>query len=110
MTETDINASLSTTTPEFVNLTVQTSVSGQVTMRVDLNTSLLSTSSLPVSRVFQKDVMITITAIPTKGYLFKGWSEDVSGSSVEKIILLNGNTNITAHFEKDLLGEIMMAK
>ena len=103
LTETDINASLPTSTPEFVNLTVHTTVGGQITMRVDLNTSLLSISSLPTSRVFQKGTMVTLNAIPTKGYLFQGWSGDVFGNSVEKKILLNGNRNITAHFEKDLL-------
>jgi len=103
LTQTDVNAALPTTTPEFFNLTIHSSVGGQVIMRVDSNTSSLSTSSISSSRVFEKDTSITITAVPTKGYLFTRWSGGTSGISVEKIILLNGNMNITAHFERDLV-------
>lgn len=103
LTQTDVNATLPTITPEFFNLTIHSSIGGRVIMRVDLNSSLLSTNSLSSSRVFEKDTLVTISAVSAKGYIFTRWSGGTSGTSEEKIILLNENKIIKANFEKDLL-------
>jgi hypothetical protein len=43
---------------------------------------------------------VTLTAKPAKGYKFKQWQGDASGSEATITIKMNGNQNVTAVFEK----------
>jgi len=42
---------------------------------------------------------VTLTAQPSSGYHFDKWSGDASGSNNPKIIVMDSDKNITAHFE-----------
>jgi len=44
---------------------------------------------------------VTLTATPAKGYKFKQWQGDASGSEATITIKMNGNQNVTAVFEKE---------
>jgi len=41
---------------------------------------------------------VTLTATPSAGYTFMGWSGDASGSTNPLTVTMNGNKNITANF------------
>jgi uncharacterized repeat protein (TIGR02543 family) len=44
---------------------------------------------------------VTLTAYPTAGWIFAGWSGDASGTQSPKTITIAGNTSITATFIRD---------
>jgi hypothetical protein len=44
---------------------------------------------------------VTLTATPAKGYKFKQWQGDASGSEATITIKMNGNQNVTAVFEEE---------
>ncbi len=44
---------------------------------------------------------VTLTAKPAKGYKFKQWQGDASGSKATITIKMNGNQNVTAVFEEE---------
>jgi hypothetical protein len=44
---------------------------------------------------------VTLTAKPAKGYKFKQWQGDASGSEATITIKMNGNQNVTAVFEEE---------
>lgn len=41
---------------------------------------------------------VTLTATPHNGYIFTGWSGDVTGDQPSKIVVMNGNKAVTANF------------
>jgi uncharacterized repeat protein (TIGR02543 family) len=43
---------------------------------------------------------ITLTAVPAEGYVFAGWSGDVTEQQAELTIRLTEDTELTANFEK----------
>lgn len=55
------------------------------------------------SGVYFRDVPIMLTAVPTAGYTFKGWSDPSLPAESTVEILPEGDCDITARFEKCLL-------
>ena len=46
------------------------------------------------------DYPITISAFPSKGYIFKGWSEDIISNEETIIVSMDKDITIKANFEK----------
>ena len=67
------------------NLTVNTIGSGTVTLNQP-------------SGVYNDGAVATLTATPTAGFLFTGWSGDLTGTINPASITMNGNKNVTATF------------
>jgi hypothetical protein len=44
--------------------------------------------------------VIKLTAIPSPGYLFSGWSSDLSGAKNPDTLIMNANKNVAANFVK----------
>ncbi len=89
VTMNDHKAITATYTPQKVTLNV-TEVGGHVTRNPD-NTN----------GIYDYGTTVELEATPNPGYTFTGWSgEGLSGSETQNSILMNGNKNITATFEK----------
>lgn len=73
----------SCTQATYYNLTVSTSGSGTVSQS---------------SGSFAAGTVLSLTATPSSGYLFTGWSGDASGTSNPLSLTMNANKNITANF------------
>ena len=67
------------------NLTVNTIGSGTVTLNQP-------------SGVYNDGAVATLTATPAAGFLFTGWSGDLTGTINPASITMNGNKNVTATF------------
>jgi hypothetical protein len=48
---------------------------------------------------YPEGTVVTVTAIPNKGYTFANWSGDLSGATNPTTITVNGNKNVTANFK-----------
>ncbi|MCB0080920.1 MAG: DUF1349 domain-containing protein, partial [Caldilineaceae bacterium] len=42
--------------------------------------------------------VVTLTAIPNRGWVFDGWSGDLTGGDVAKVLTMNSNKTVTANF------------
>jgi len=49
---------------------------------------------------------VTLTAVPTTGYTFSGWSGDIQSSENPATVTMNGNKSVTASFEVSLCSTI----
>lgn len=65
-----------------------------------LNTSSVNGTILsnPSGSTFAAGTTVILTAQPASGYMFSGWSGDVSSTSNPVSVMMNGNKNITAGF------------
>ncbi len=52
----------------------------------------------PPGGVYSAGTMVTLTATPSSGYQFSGWSGDLSGSTNPATITMNANKSVTATF------------
>ena len=43
---------------------------------------------------------VTLTAIPNTGYLFRNWNGDIQDTTITKVITINRDTTLSAHFDK----------
>jgi enediyne biosynthesis protein E4 len=43
---------------------------------------------------------VTLTAIPNSGYLFRNWNGDIQDTTITKVITINSDTTLSAHFDK----------
>jgi Divergent InlB B-repeat domain/Right handed beta helix region len=55
----------------------------------------------PFHGAFNRDSVLNMTAVPDPGWSFKGWSGDISGSSSETMLTMNGDKNVVATFIQD---------
>ena len=60
-----------------------------------------SVSVDPDQFVFSCEELVTLTAVPDAGYVFAGWSGDLSGSSNPATLTMNQSKQVTANFEPD---------
>ncbi|NLR95045.1 InlB B-repeat-containing protein, partial [Flammeovirga agarivorans] len=56
------------------------------------------TSSAPDQELFEEGQEVTLTANPTSGYEFNGWSGDITSDENPVTVLMDQNKNITANF------------
>ncbi|MCB0189858.1 MAG: DUF1349 domain-containing protein, partial [Caldilineaceae bacterium] len=47
---------------------------------------------------FDNGDVVTLTAIPNRGWVFDGWSGDLSGGDVAKVLTMTSNKTVTANF------------
>ena len=66
-------------------LTITTTGSGTVTKN-------------PNQATYAYGTVVTLTAIPSSGWMFNSWSGDLTGSQNPKTITMNGNKAVSAHF------------
>jgi len=66
-------------------LTITTTGSGSVTKN-------------PNQATYTYGTVVTLTAVPSSGWIFSSWSGDLSGSQNPRTITMNGNKAVTAHF------------
>ena len=79
------NVAVSGTVATYYTLTVNAGSGGGVTLN-------------PTGGSYASGSVVTLTAVPATGYLFYGWSGDVSGSTNPATITMNGNKFVTATF------------
>lgn len=71
----------------------------QYTLIVDVNPSGSGTVTLdPEQATYQFGSLVTLTPIANPGWLFLGWSGDVTATDNPLVITVEGETNITANF------------
>ncbi len=66
-----------------------------------LLTSVIGSGTItrnPDSEAYQSGDVVTLTAVPSDGYTFSGWSGDASGTANPIQITMNGNKSVTASF------------
>ena len=56
--------------------------------------------SYPYTYDFDSDASVTIEAVPAFGYVFDGWSGDLSGTANPATIRMDCNKKITANFSQ----------
>jgi len=49
---------------------------------------------------YLENEVVTLTASPNAGYIFKNWSEDASGTNPTVQVTMDGNKTVTANFEQ----------
>ena len=60
-----------------------------------------SVSMDPPGGTYNEGTFVSLTAVPDEGFIFTGWSGDISGTTNPKTINLKENRTITANFETD---------
>ncbi|MBN1185998.1 MAG: carbohydrate-binding protein [Bacteroidales bacterium] len=83
VTGTTPSAANCNSTPVTYSLTTNISGSGTVN---------------PSSGTYESGTVVSVTATPSSGYQFSGWSGDASGTSNPLSLTMNSNKNITATF------------
>mgnify|MGYP006298377495 CR=1 FL=1 len=84
----NITATFTAVQPDQVTLTMNVAGSGSVSPPAGTHT-------------YDEGTTLTLTATPDAGWLFDGWSGDVSGSSSSLTITLNSDTQVTANFVEE---------
>ena len=55
----------------------------------------------PYTFDFEFGISVTVEAVPAFGYVFDGWSGDLSGSANPAVLQLDCTKNLTASFSRD---------
>lgn len=55
-------------------------------------------SVLPLKSVYLSNEVVSVSVTPAPGWVFTGWSGDLSGSVTPSNLVLNGNKSVTASF------------
>ncbi|UII33031.1 glycoside hydrolase family 9 protein [Fulvivirga ulvae] len=76
------------TTPD--EYTLSTSINGQGSIQLS-----------PAGGVYNANTEVTLTAVPGTGYIFTGWSGDLSGTANPATIVMAANKTVTATFEEE---------
>jgi uncharacterized repeat protein (TIGR02543 family) len=64
-------------------------------------TALNGTITLvPAGGSYAPGTVVIVSAVPNSGYMFTGWSGDLNGKSIETIITMDGNKEVTASFAR----------
>jgi hypothetical protein len=59
----------------------------------------------PEKTSYEQSEQVTLTAIPSLGYRFTGWSGDISGTNLSVTVTVNSDMNIIANYEKITSGD-----
>ncbi|MBD3289370.1 carbohydrate-binding protein, partial [candidate division KSB1 bacterium] len=79
-----------------------TTGSSTTTFSLTTNTSGSGSISLdPSGGTYDSSTVVTLTATPDFGYVFSGWSGNLSGSNNPDSITMNSNKSVTATFVED---------
>lgn len=76
------------TTPD--EYTLSTSINGQGSIQLS-----------PAGGVYDANTEVTLTAVPGAGYIFTGWSGDLSGTANPATLIITANKTVTATFEEE---------
>ena len=63
-------------------------------------------SIFPARLIYNKNIEVTLIALPDTGYKLSNWGGDLSGSASPAKFILNSNKNITATFIKENAGSV----
>jgi uncharacterized repeat protein (TIGR02543 family) len=76
------------------------SCSGQPPITYTIATNTLPTAGGTVAGggTYTEGTVVTLTASPSVGYVFTGWSGDASGTSSSTTVTMNSNKNVIANF------------
>ena len=91
-TDTNVQANLSVTASFAVNTNSYTLLYSATPSGAGTVTAKPSQTSYP------SGTQVVLTATPTTGYTFSGWSGDASGTANPLTVAITGNTSITANF------------
>ncbi|MGH7452026.1 MAG: InlB B-repeat-containing protein, partial [bacterium] len=72
------------------------------TAQFTLTTNVLGEGSVgldPSGGTYDESTVVTVTAIPAAGFVFSGWSGDLSGPNNPMTITMDANKSVTATFE-----------
>jgi uncharacterized repeat protein (TIGR02543 family) len=58
----------------------------------------------PAGTSFAPNTQVTLTAVPSSGYKFTGWSGAVTGTQTTATLTMNGNKSVTATFTSNNVG------
>ncbi len=58
-----------------------------------------SLTKSPDQTSYSANMVVTLTAVPSPGYVFTGWSGDAAGNVNPLSVTMNGNKNIAANFQ-----------
>ena len=83
--------------------TVNVATGGTVAIYYTLTTSATPTAGgnvtlNPTGGSYASGTVVTLTAVPSSGYIFTGWSGGLSGSTNPTTITMDGNKSVTATF------------
>ncbi len=91
-------SSMDTTTYFKTYLSLHTTPGGSITP-----------SSYGNSWNYDRNAQVTLTAVPSPGYVFTGWSGDQSGSQLVQTIVMDKDRDITANFQYSPVNSVSLA-
>jgi uncharacterized repeat protein (TIGR02543 family) len=74
---------------------------------VEINLSPSIGGTVTGAGSYEEGFTATLTATPSEGYLFTGWSGDLQSSSPTLTFTVTQNSALTATFEKDSVKQII---
>ncbi len=83
------------------NKTVTATFSEIVVPQYTLTTNTVGQGSItlsPTGGTYDEDTVVTLTPVPASGWLFVGWSGDLSGTANPATITMTANKSVTATF------------
>ena len=88
-----------TTNPLSVTMTANKNITATFTrVTYTLTATIVGSGEVSPTGVVNAGATQTVTAMPASGYVFSGWSGDVSGTSNPLTITIDGDIHITATF------------
>ncbi len=90
--------------PDTVIVDTNKTISASFIRQYKINTTIVSGGSIQFSPTainggFDSLSTVTLTAVPDSGYIFVGWSGDLSGSGLTDSLVMTQDYNVTATFQ-----------
>ena len=67
-------------------------------------------SVTPQGGTYAADTVVQLTATPNTGWIFSGWSDDLTGNTNPADLTMDGDKTVTATFEKEETGDLTIEK
>jgi len=96
-----------TTNPIIVTMDADKSITANFIRQYTLTIAAGSggtTNPAPGSYPYDTGTQVLVTAVPTTGYKFSGWSGAVTGTTNPITVTIDGDKSMTANFEKEKKG------
>lgn len=78
-----------------------TFIQNTYTLTTSVNSGMGAITKTPSYSTYTHGTPVTVTATPTTGYFFAGWSGDVTGSTNPLTITMNGDKTVRATFSQN---------
>jgi uncharacterized protein (TIGR02145 family)/uncharacterized repeat protein (TIGR02543 family) len=89
------------TNPASINMTEAKSVTANFTIKkyaLTVNATNGTVAKSPNATSYDSGTVVSLTATPSPGYQFTGWSGGISGTTNPSSITMNGEKSVTANF------------